>query len=745
MVEKPGGWSGVGISHEPIPINVGVGDLDHDGKLWIVGATSTGKVYVWGADGQRRERLAGPARGRRRPARVAPHSARVLAPAARRDLRGADPLRLGRQRRPRDRRQAGYDGHLHLYEADGGEITTGNWPIQVRVPDSVPITRPALNNPTETRTPIRMQDYRISSNPALAQLDADPELEIVVRSQMSDTLPSDGIEVLSGVGHLNAYDHDGAYLWTAKMDSVAFYYGSAQEFITEGSNSPAVADIDDDGKDEVVSNPVLSLYAYPFKGDGTAFGLAPWTSPPAGIPNPALPIPDVPVGFTTSGAFGMFGGALTYAQAGSDAVSIIGALLTAGSGLPIVNKERAWTALTGTVVPGFPANFQGLNFLGAPIFVDVTGDGLAEIVDGGDSSALHAFGVGGLQATGFPNFTSGWMIWSPTAGDLDSDGTIELVANTREGNTMVWHTAGVAASNVEWWRYRHDEWNTGRYGVDSRPPGILRTLVGDPDAHSLTFTAPGDDWYAGQADHYRIVHSGGTLDLPATVAAGASETLVIPPAIDSGTVQAVDERGNLGKPASFDVSGLPTPTPTATPGAAVCGPAPASGCRLPAVQRKALLQLRNRTPDTKDRLLWKWLKGAATAKSDFGDPTTTTGYRLCVYDGDATLIATAAIPAAGTCNTASPRPCWRASASGYRYVDRDLTPDGIQQLILKAGAGGKAQIVLKGRGDSLPMPTLPISQLPVRVQLVGSNGACFEATYGTTLKNQQDQFKAKAD
>jgi hypothetical protein len=67
------------------------------------------------------------------------------------------------------------------------------------------------------------------------------------------------------------------------MDSVAFYYGSAQEFITEGSNSPAVADIDGDGRDEVVSNPVFSINAYPFKGDGTPFGAAPWTSPPAGI------------------------------------------------------------------------------------------------------------------------------------------------------------------------------------------------------------------------------------------------------------------------------------------------------------------------------------------------------------------------------------------------------------------------------------------------------------------------------
>src|SRR5438445_25835 len=53
-IEKPGGWPGVNPGHEPIPINVAVGDLDHDGNLWIVAATSTGKVYVWGADGTRR-------------------------------------------------------------------------------------------------------------------------------------------------------------------------------------------------------------------------------------------------------------------------------------------------------------------------------------------------------------------------------------------------------------------------------------------------------------------------------------------------------------------------------------------------------------------------------------------------------------------------------------------------------------------------------------------------------------------
>jgi hypothetical protein len=753
-VQKPGGWSGVTPGFEPVPINVAVGDLDHDGNLWIVAASSTGKVYVWAADGTRRpgwpvlpaEGVV-PLESPRIPREFSrlPHEGIFAAPILS-DWDGDQDLEII---------EAGYDGHLHLYEADGSEVTTGNWPVQVRVPDSVPITRPTLNNPSETRTPIRMQDFRISSNPALAQLDDDPELEIVVRSQMSDTMPSDGIEVLSGVGHLLAYDHDGTYLWTGKMDSVAFYYGSAQEFITEGSNSPAVADIDGDGKDEVVSNSVFAINSYPFKGDGTPFGLGAWTSPPTGIPDPALPIPDVPAGFTTSGAFGMFNGTLTYAQAGSNAVSIIGALLTAGSGQPIINRERAWTALTGTVVPGFPASFQGLNFLGAPIFADVTGDGLAEIVDGGDSSALHAFGAGGVQAllARFPKFTNGWMIWSPAAGDLDSDGTIEIVGNTREGNTMVWHTAGLATANVEWWRYRHDEWNTGRYGVDSRPPGIIRSLASSPAAHTLTFTAPGDDWYAGTPTLYRIEHSGGSVDLPAVAVGGASETLTIPAGVDSGTVRAVDDRGNLGKAASFTFLVLPTatahatttPTPAPTPGLAVCGMTPVAGCRQPIVSGKAQLQLRDKSPDTKDRLQWKWMKGAVTTTAELGDPTTTTSYRLCIYDGNESLISTADIPAGGSCNAANPRPCWRAFGRGFRYVDRDYTPDGIQQLVLKAGPTGKAQIVLKGRGTDLDMPPLPISDLPIRVQLVNSVGGCWEATYSTTLRNQTDQVKATAD
>jgi len=43
----------------------------------------------------------------------------------------------------------------------------------------------------------------------------------------------------------------------------------------------------------------------------------------------------------------------------------------------------------------------------------------------------------------------------------------------------------------------------------------------------------------------------------------------------------------------------------------------------------------------------------------------TTGYELCLYDGADGLLAHPSAPAGGTCNAASPRPCWRATGSGF--------------------------------------------------------------------------------
>ena len=130
------------------------------------------------------------------------------------------------------------------------------------------------------------------------------------------------------------------------------------------------------------------------------------------------------------------------------------------------------------------------------------------------------------------------------------------------------------------------------------------------------------------------------------------------------------------------------------------------------------------------------------AIADFGTPQTTTGYALCVYDGSSRPDRErSTAPAGGTCRG---KACWRPTANGFRYDDKDRTPDGVQRLDLKAGAAGKAQVAAAARRASIfTPPPLPISTLPVRVQLRSSSGQCWQSTHTTVLADTTTQFKAK--
>lgn len=190
----------------------------------------------------------------------------------------------------------------------------------------------------------------------------------------------------------------------------------------------------------------------------------------------------------------------------------------------------------------------------------------------------------------------------------------------------------------------------------------------------------------------------------------------------------------------------PTPTPTAVCGATVlCGSAPLAGCRTPVVSQKSVLIMKDRAQDQADRVLWKWIKGAATAKADFGSPLTTTDYALCVYDGSPALVTHACAPADGMC---AGRPCWKETRRGYKFRQRDVSGAGLKnslQIVLNEGAAGSAKILVKGNGGTPPIPALPIAQ-PVRVQLVNGAGTCWEATYSApAVQNEADRFKDKAD
>ena len=177
----------------------------------------------------------------------------------------------------------------------------------------------------------------------------------------------------------------------------------------------------------------------------------------------------------------------------------------------------------------------------------------------------------------------------------------------------------------------------------------------------------------------------------------------------------------------------------------ICGPTPQANCRLPVITGKGLLLVKNKTPDKKDVLVWKWMKGAATTPLELGTPLTSTGYTICVYDASANPqpLLFAMAPPAGTCTG---KPCWTSVKNGFKYKDKDLTPDGLSFLLEKAGAAAAAKLIVKGKGANLGAPGLPLTTT-VTVQLKKNDdpGICWQSKFSTPIKNLPDQFKAHAD
>jgi cysteine-rich repeat protein len=165
------------------------------------------------------------------------------------------------------------------------------------------------------------------------------------------------------------------------------------------------------------------------------------------------------------------------------------------------------------------------------------------------------------------------------------------------------------------------------------------------------------------------------------------------------------------------------------------GSFPLSSCIAPDVPGRAFVQLTDDTTnDTRDAVLWRWIRGTTLAPA-FGSPTTVTPYTLCVQDAvDGSLMSLFVPPGIN----------WRQTNSGFVYTDSSLLNDGVKKIVLRAGTGN-AKILVRGKGPLLDMADLTALDLPLTVQM--TNGmTCWEATYqSNVILNDPDRFKAKAD
>jgi hypothetical protein len=241
-------------------------------------------------------------------------------------------------------------------------------------------------------------------------------------------------------------------------------------------------------------------------------------------------------------------------------------LLAVGQNQPFNHVLQAWNGENGNSLPAYPQNTEDYVLLSSPGSANVSDAPGNELIVGTGLYLLRSMNAQGIEGTGWPKFTGGWIMTVPATGDTDGDGKLEVTTVTREGNAFMWDTDQPACGgNDEWWTAHHDEFSTRAYGTDSRPPGTPGALTATRRGGQieLRWTAPGDDWLCGDGKTFRVLGADGELRSPRqgiqlaegpAAALGASQTLTI----DAGDrrtlgVMHLDEAGNPGHLATVAV------------------------------------------------------------------------------------------------------------------------------------------------------------------------------------------------
>ncbi|MGB6034691.1 MAG: T9SS type A sorting domain-containing protein [Cryomorphaceae bacterium] len=99
----------------------------------------------------------------------------------------------------------------------------------------------------------------------------------------------------------------------------------------------------------------------------------------------------------------------------------------------------------GTDKPGWPVSFNNNWMINAPVMADVNGDGTMEIVTGervgGTQGFLHVLDMSGSELEGWPVETSATIAFTPSVGDINNDGSQNVVAGISTNAALYAYTA----------------------------------------------------------------------------------------------------------------------------------------------------------------------------------------------------------------------------------------------------------------------------------------------------------------
>jgi Subtilase family len=548
------------LPHEGIDAPLAVGDLFHDGRLEVVATGQDGHVYVWDRNGSLLPGFPVETDPKFRRMSVPPEEANYVRHPSTGNVGGAalgDLEKTGQL----DIVIGGWDGHMYAWRPNGEPVP--GWPVSTDPP--TPLPEPGA---CEKGKCTYARDYKIATTPVLVDINGSGRKDVVVAVQDTEFgKEPNGSPVY---GFVEGYSSEGnkhpggARLphFPVAIEALAQGYGTAQDFITEGVQTPV--SFEGATGPQLVANPGLFTSQTIDLRTGTMVKESPG-SIPASPENPLNGASSL-VHFTTTASIGkLTAGALTAVQASSSSTDVVtGVVKTPGKGIRVRSAVEAWNPESGANLAQYTQPLQGLAFLSAPALADVTGEGKPDIILGADSSALQAWdGTSGKPLSGWPKWTGGWSLFTPAIGDLLGNGHNTVVVGLREGWLHAYATPGLASANNDAWHWHQNDRNTGHYGDDTRPPMIPGAL--HQQGSNVCWIAPGGDWNVGTAASYDLrtfkrqptpetfASKGKPLaGAPAPAPAGTSQCAPVPltraRAIWVG-LRAIDAAGNISYPA----------------------------------------------------------------------------------------------------------------------------------------------------------------------------------------------------
>ena len=137
----------------------------------------------------------------------------------------------------------------------------------------------------------------------------------------------------------------------------------------------------------------------------------------------------------------------------------------------------------GSLAEEFPVEVEGNDGIGwdllpQPIIADLDNDGKLDILTGTRNGLLKAYNRYGEMLDGFPIAVGGPVQATPALGDIDANGTLDLVVAAEDRFVYAWDLEVPADVDIAWGTYGHDLQHTFR-NADTAPapqptgPGLL--------------------------------------------------------------------------------------------------------------------------------------------------------------------------------------------------------------------------------------------------------------------------------